>query len=677
MRATEFITEVFTSNVSGQLVRATPDLYTTKAIIGGRTIVFNSAQYDDDEGRSVWEIDFTEYEKNGTGTTFRKTGSGGELQVFSFVIESIKDLIARYHPDQLTFTSHKADNNRTKLYQRMLNRIKVPGYHAAPVDSGEYDDYFKIVKDNLSEDDGPIRLKLNNNDAAKQFIEKVYAKYPHTMQNNHIMVWGEGDEQQFAMFELTPSFSKRGAVEVKWFQAYPLRQGVGSRAMKELQALAREDGITLTLFPWDKGQVSQSKLTKFYKGQGFKPTVKGGKHMQWNPSIDEAELDPTGWGATPQGTDVDYFGLKVKMRPSTFLKLSHPLNSGEQNFDVEKHMQGGGKIAYPFLEVKDPVEWEDGDFSQVGKVVNHEGRNRMTHWIKMKGDEPIQVNIFLRGANRRRYVTDDMIQALSQGLISQTGQLVSNPFDANTALEEAGVQGNRWTGDESYRQLVELDLEEGWKDLAVGAAMGLGALGAGNSDAKPIEPIKKPAITQQAQQPVKAASATLDPKAEVALFNAGKAAGMRGSELAQFLAQAKHESWNFSRLQEKPQPKVKDYFAKKYDIKFAPKTAKILGNKHAGDGANYHGRGYIQLTGRDNYRMAGQALGLDLVNHPELAADPANAAKIAVWFFQHKTKNITNFEDTKSVTHKINPALRGLEDRHANFIDYKKRIKPA
>jgi hypothetical protein len=315
MRATEFITEVFTSNVSSEVVRATPDLYTTKATIGGRVIVFNASQYDDDEGKSIWEIDFTEYEKDGTGTTFRKTGSGNELQVFSFVIESIKDLISSYHPDQLTFTSHKADDNRTKLYQRMLNRIKVPGYHAAPIDSGEYDDYFKIVKDNL----------------------------------------------------------------------------------------------------------------------------------------DEAELDSTGWGATPQGTDIDYFGLKVKMRPSTFLKLSHPLNSSEQNSDVEKHMQGGGKIAYPFLEIKDSVEWEDGDFSQHGKVVNHEGRNRMTHWIKMKGDEPIQVNVFLRGANRRRYVTDDMIQALSQGLISQTGQLVKNPFEASTALEEAEVATKN--SNEIWRQL--------------------------------------------------------------------------------------------------------------------------------------------------------------------------------------------------------------------------------
>ena len=133
-------------------------------------------------------------------------------------------------------------------------------------------------------------IQLGNNDAAKAWIDRVYTKYPHTMQNNHVMVWGSGDDQQFAMFELIPSFSKRGAVEVKWFQAYPLRQGVGSRAMQELQAMAREDGIALTLFPWDKGQVSQSKLTKFYRGQGFKPTVKGSKSMAWTPELNEAKL---------------------------------------------------------------------------------------------------------------------------------------------------------------------------------------------------------------------------------------------------------------------------------------------------------------------------------------------------------------------------------------------------
>jgi hypothetical protein len=142
----------------------------------------------------------------------------------------------------------------------------------------------------MKEDDEPARIKIGGgNTAAKVWIEKVYAKYPQTFQNNHVMpLGGAGEDQQFAMFELTPSFSKRGAVEIKWIQAYPLRQGVGSRAMQELQALAKEDGIALTLFPWDKGQVSQSKLTKFYKGHGFAPTTKGSKSLQWTPSEKQA-----------------------------------------------------------------------------------------------------------------------------------------------------------------------------------------------------------------------------------------------------------------------------------------------------------------------------------------------------------------------------------------------------
>lgn len=159
--------------------------------------------------------------------------------------------------------------------------------------------------------------------------------------------------------------------------------------------------------------------------------------MRAKEFITDAILDPTGWGSTPMGTDIDYFGLRVQMRPSVFLKLSHPLASSDQNPDIEKHMQAGGKIAFPFLEIRDPAEWEDGDFSQLAKVVGHEGRNRMTHWIKLKGDNPIQVNLFLRNANRRRNITDEIIQALSAALVSQTGQVVQNPFNASSALEES------------------------------------------------------------------------------------------------------------------------------------------------------------------------------------------------------------------------------------------------
>ena len=150
---------------------------------------------------------------------------------------------------------------------------------------------FKVKQMRATEfiiEDEPIRVKISGPDPKlKAWIEKVYDLYPQTWQNNHVMpLGGEGDDQQFAMFELVPSFSKRGAVEVKWIQAYPLRQGVGGRAMKILQDLAREDGIALTLYPWDKGAVKQGNLIKFYKKQGFKPTNKGSKNMYWDSNTE-------------------------------------------------------------------------------------------------------------------------------------------------------------------------------------------------------------------------------------------------------------------------------------------------------------------------------------------------------------------------------------------------------
>ena len=117
----------------------------------------------------------------------------------------------------------------------------------------------------------------------KAWIQKVYDIFPQQFQNNHVIpLGGTGDDQQFALFELVPSFGKRGAVEIKWIQAYPLRAGAGTKAMRILQDMAREDGITLTLYPWDKGTVSQGNLIKFYKKQGFNPLNKS-KSMIWEP----------------------------------------------------------------------------------------------------------------------------------------------------------------------------------------------------------------------------------------------------------------------------------------------------------------------------------------------------------------------------------------------------------
>ena len=158
--------------------------------------------------------------------------------------------------------------------------------------------------------------------------------------------------------------------------------------------------------------------------------------MRANEFITEAELDPTGWGSTPYGTDIDYFGLRVQMKPSTFLKLALPLSGGAINPEVEKHMKAGGKIAYPMLDIQIPPEWDDGNYKKSARVVSHEGRNRMTNWIKLKGDEPVQVNLVPRGGLRRRDFKPEWIKELSNGLFSEGGNYISQPFDISTALEE-------------------------------------------------------------------------------------------------------------------------------------------------------------------------------------------------------------------------------------------------
>ena len=178
------------------------------------------------------------------------------------------------------------------------------------------------------------------------------------------------------------------------------------------------------------------------------------------------------------------------------------------------------------------------------------------------------------------------------------------------------------------------------------------------AQAKPV-PTKKP-IEPEVMLPT-------NPKAQP-LVRAAQKAGYRGAELAQFLAQMEHESWDFERLREVPQGK--NYF-RKYDIKYNPRQAQSLGNTKPGDGQRYHGRGYIQLTGRSNYQMAGDALNIDLINKPELAARPDIAAQIAVWYWNTRVKpNVRDFRDTATVTKYINPGLRGLQDRHANFSNY-------
>lgn len=64
------------------------------------------------------------------------------------------------------------------------------------------------------------------------------------------------------------------------------------------------------------------------------------------------------------------------------------------------------------------------------------------------------------------------------------------------------------------------------------------------------------------------------------------------------------------------------------------KMGRDMGNTEPGDGYKYRGRGFIQITGKKNYRELGQIVGVDVVNNPDKANDPQIAAKLAAAYFK-------------------------------------------
>lgn len=88
-----------------------------------------------------------------------------------------------------------------------------------------------------------------------------------------------------------------------------------------------------------------------------------------------------------------------------------------------------------------------------------------------------------------------------------------------------------------------------------------------------------------------------------------------------------------------------------------------LGNTEPGDGPRYKGRGYIQLTGRSNYRSYGQQLGIDLEGNPDLALDPDTAGQVfAAYFFNTGIPNLARAGEWRRVRRAVNGGDNGLAD---------------
>jgi putative chitinase len=93
-----------------------------------------------------------------------------------------------------------------------------------------------------------------------------------------------------------------------------------------------------------------------------------------------------------------------------------------------------------------------------------------------------------------------------------------------------------------------------------------------------------------------------------------------------------------------------------------------MGNTEDGDGAKYIGRGLIQLTGKDNYKAFGDAIGEDLVSTPQLVEEPRYAALSAGWFFNKRNLNaLADVMDITTMTIRINGGKIGIDDRIAKI----------
>ncbi len=95
---------------------------------------------------------------------------------------------------------------------------------------------------------------------------------------------------------------------------------------------------------------------------------------------------------------------------------------------------------------------------------------------------------------------------------------------------------------------------------------------------------------------------------------------------------------------------------------------KDLGNTQPGDGMRYKGRGLIQITGRANYKACGDALGYDLLAHPEFLESAVLACRSAAWFWRSRGLNeLADAGDQVKVTRRINGGTNGLADRLALY----------
>ena len=166
--------------------------------------------------------------------------------------------------------------------------------------------------------------------------------------------------------------------------------------------------------------------------------------------------------------------------------------------------------------------------------------------------------------------------------------------------------------------------------------------------------------------------------------------------LAHFLAQCGHESGNFKAVSENLNYSADGlkkifgkYFPGNLNESYARKPEKIAarvyasrmgnGDEASGEGFKFRGRGYIQLTGKNNYTNFTKFIGEDCVSNPDLVATKYPLASAGFFFDSNKLWAIcdrgADDATVTAVTKRVNGGTIGLADRIKHFKEYYNLIK--
>jgi len=158
--------------------------------------------------------------------------------------------------------------------------------------------------------------------------------------------------------------------------------------------------------------------------------------------------------------------------------------------------------------------------------------------------------------------------------------------------------------------------------------------------------------------------------------------------LAHFMAQIEHESGlkpiaeNLNYSAQGLQKTFYKYFNTfKLQVDYQRKPEKIAnrvyanrmgnGDEASGDGWKYRGRGFIQITGKNNYTLLSKDTKIDYLNNPDLLLTEADSLISALWYWKlNKLNDLADKNDILTITKRINGGLNGINHRKELFNKY-------